>query len=83
MKWIPDGTQWELGKIRAPDGIWTHDPPKSIWILCCERGRIVNIWLELHQAATESNNNWQHSSYLHHAVTFKHIRDAANQLHLI
>ena len=24
---IADGSHWELGKIQAPDGIWTHDPP--------------------------------------------------------
>ena len=27
MKWIADGTHWEVGKIRAQDEIWTHDPP--------------------------------------------------------
>ena len=26
---IADGAHWEVGKIRAPDGIWTHDPPWS------------------------------------------------------
>ena len=26
---IADGAHWEIGKIRAPDGIWTHDPPWS------------------------------------------------------
>ena len=27
-----------------------------------EQGRNVGIWLELHHAATEWNNDWQHSS---------------------
>ena len=52
----------ELGKKnRAPDGIWTHDPPwssrmlklLSYWRLYGEQGSIYGSSLEPHHAATK------------------------------